>query len=301
MITPNDMKDTPRRLFLACQIAVMLVITAPWPQRADAQSGANPDLRPQTDTEARGPYGATLLHWMAFRGDADRVSELIVDGAEVNDRVDRGATPLHLAAYRGHVEVVRRLIAHGAAVNARTDAGITPLDWAARNGHDEVVSLLLANGARHGPGWQGDHRETSRPPPGPPSTGASAALDLAIPERVTGAAAAGDGRIHVADTRGARSVSGDAPGPDSVRIQLAAVSSEQRAIAAWDQFRRRHADILAGLDLVMDSVTVQGRLYYRVQAGYLRRPLAESLCDRLRQRQQPCHLVAGAPVARCCD
>ena len=76
------------------------------------------------------------------------VRELIISGADVNDRVAKGGTPLHLAAYNGHARVVRLLIEHGASVNARTDAGITPLEWAQRNGHMEVVELLIANGAR---------------------------------------------------------------------------------------------------------------------------------------------------------
>jgi len=73
------------------------------------------------------------LHDAAKGGDAERVKQLIAQGADLGDR-DAFGTPLHHAAARGYEEVVKLLLAEGADVNAVAKDGAVPLHWAAFNG-----------------------------------------------------------------------------------------------------------------------------------------------------------------------
>jgi ankyrin repeat protein len=45
----------------------------------------------------------------AARGDAERVTEFLMGGGDVNARDELGSTLLHAAAAKGHIEVVKLL------------------------------------------------------------------------------------------------------------------------------------------------------------------------------------------------
>jgi ankyrin repeat protein len=55
----------------------------------------------------------------AARGYADRIRELLVDGAAVDGKDMLGLSPLMYAAEKGHVEAVRALLAAGADSSAK--------------------------------------------------------------------------------------------------------------------------------------------------------------------------------------
>lgn len=87
---------------------------------------------------------------------AQRVHELIVQGANVNFKDEDGYTPLHQAARKRNAEIVKILIENGANVNAETNYKETPLVYALDelshfiyyNGGDiETEKLLINNGA----------------------------------------------------------------------------------------------------------------------------------------------------------
>ncbi len=95
----------------------------------------------------------TPLKLAAYRGDLQKVRELLQAGVPAGGELEHGLTPLHWAATRGYREVAEILIVHGANVTAdRTDAHCnvvgTPLHCAAFMGHIEVARVLIANGAR---------------------------------------------------------------------------------------------------------------------------------------------------------
>jgi ankyrin repeat protein len=75
-------------------------------------------------------------------GDAARVRDLAVLGADVNAWDTDGARPLHVAAALGHAEVVRTLIALGGDKEAQAGPGARPLHmhsgwlWPAGGGED---------------------------------------------------------------------------------------------------------------------------------------------------------------------
>jgi len=77
------------------------------------------------------------------------------------------------------------------------------------------------------------------------------------------------------------------------RVQLAAVSSQDRARSEWSRIQSRNNDILGSLDLNVQSVKLDRGTFYRIQAGPLAdRAAASSLCSQLKSHNQDCLVVA---------
>ena len=259
-----------------------------------------------------GRQGGTAMHWMAFSGDAAGVMELIVAGEDVNQQLKTGGTPLHLAAYKGHLGVAKLLIEHGAEVNARTREGLTPLDWAQRNGHEKVAMLLIAHGAGQP---QQAPKANSQPDPGEPAEeddrgtaedASAPAVAQQVPEEAVKpdqAAEARDNAGRTTEDLAARDeetadVAADAkPGASTpgYRIQLGAFSSERRALAAWEGYRKKYPQILGSRELILDQVTVKGKQYHRVQTGPMSRSDAWEICARLQKASQACAVMTREP------
>jgi ankyrin repeat protein len=119
------------------------------------------------------------IHKAAYRGDLNKMKELLASGANPNMPDKKGLTPLMLATQKKHQDIMTVLISHGADVNAKLKNGFTalfypcmfggaaiakllidsganvnakedgntPLMWSAFRGHVDIVELLLANGA----------------------------------------------------------------------------------------------------------------------------------------------------------
>jgi ankyrin repeat protein len=90
---------------------------------------------------------ATIIHWVAKKGNVNRVRNLLNQGTNVNTRNQWDSTPLHWSAAYGHLDTVRFLLSRGANVNARNQEGITPLHSAAAQGHVRIVEELIRHGA----------------------------------------------------------------------------------------------------------------------------------------------------------
>lgn len=65
------------------------------------------------------------LLFMASRGDAKEVEDLLDDGIDVNSIDLDGRTALHIAACEGHVDVVKLLVSRRANIDARDRWGST--------------------------------------------------------------------------------------------------------------------------------------------------------------------------------
>jgi ankyrin repeat protein len=91
----------------------------------------------------------TLLHDMAFEGDA-RKARLLLDRGAATGLVDDEfrSTPLGLAARWGRSEIVRLLLDHGADVDVAGAEWARPLAWAEARGHRRIAADLRAAGAR---------------------------------------------------------------------------------------------------------------------------------------------------------
>jgi ankyrin repeat protein len=111
------------------------------------------------------------LHMAAASGNIERVRELVLAGANVNEKDKYDQTPmayairhdhkeviellmtqgadlsLHLATYLANTERLLYLINNDVNVNTKNEYGQIPLHLAARSGHKEVAKLLIANGS----------------------------------------------------------------------------------------------------------------------------------------------------------
>ncbi|GAB4825778.1 Integrin-linked protein kinase 1 [Ancistrocladus abbreviatus] len=88
------------------------------------------------------------LLFMACRGDAKGVQQLLDDGIDVNSIDLDGRTALHIAACEGHVEVVKLLLSRKANIHARDRWGSTAVADAKYYGNLEVYNVLVARGAK---------------------------------------------------------------------------------------------------------------------------------------------------------
>ena len=57
------------------------------------------------------------LHYACQKGRVDKVTCLLIEGRDVNEKDKEGRTPLHEASKKGHVEVVKMLVDRGADCN----------------------------------------------------------------------------------------------------------------------------------------------------------------------------------------
>jgi hypothetical protein len=209
------------------------------------------------DPNERGRQRETPLHWTCFHGNESMAIGLIEAGAKVDTKLANGSTPLHLAAYKGHTAVVRLLLEHGADVSASNREGTTPLDWARRNGRQETADLLAGGGAKVN-------------------------LTAVEPSRARWTAEA----AQTEDLAGKPSV------PRDYRIQLVAVSSEERARKAIAAYNKRFAEILKEEALMIDTTDGPNGSLYRVQSGPVTPTRAKALCDQLGRWNQPCLIRA---------
>jgi len=85
----------------------------------------------------------TPLHIAARLGNADIVTLLLKDGANVDAVTKDGATPLHIATKDGHDEVASILIENGASLHSANKKGFSPLHMAAKYGNIKVAHLLI--------------------------------------------------------------------------------------------------------------------------------------------------------------
>ena len=79
--------------------------------------------------------------------------------------------------------------------------------------------------------------------------------------------------------------------PDEGRyaVQIAAFQSEQAARSAWSSYQERFPEVLGGQRLLLQNAEVDGQTYWRVRTGpFADRSAAQSVCDRLKARDQSC-------------
>lgn len=115
------------------------------------RSGVKPAIGELIDAGARlEALGWTPLHEAAVRRDAQRVSELLGEGADPNARDRWGRTPVMWAArfIDQDRETIPALVRAGADVNAADEDGATALHIAASNAWDGELADLLHDGAR---------------------------------------------------------------------------------------------------------------------------------------------------------
>ncbi|GFQ83742.1 ankyrin-1 [Trichonephila clavata] len=80
------------------------------------------------------------IHSAAKNGDLHRISNLIQNGADINEEDYTGRKPIHYAALHGHVRVVKHLLKERAMYNMKDFEGKTPLQLA---DNSEIRKMLI--------------------------------------------------------------------------------------------------------------------------------------------------------------
>lgn len=143
---------------------------------------------------------------------------------------------------------------------------------------------------------------TPGPLPPPPRPGSIAATRPAV--NPTGPATISPAFLSTPDARATAaspvsstpvttSAARSAPAAGSVRLQVAALRTDEEARQAWSRLQRKHADVLGALTPTITRVDLANRgSFFRVQAGPWRdRGAAEDACARLKRAGTECMIV----------
>lgn len=79
----------------------------------------------------------------AERGEAGKVRDLLVQGAEINAQDARGRTAIMAATHKNQVDVVRALVEWGADINLRDNRSDNPFLYAGAEGLLDVLKVLI--------------------------------------------------------------------------------------------------------------------------------------------------------------
>ena len=258
--------------------------------------------------------GGTPLHLAAYKGHIAVVKLLVEHGASVNARTKAGITPLDWARRNGHERVAMLLVAHGGkASKASSSRPPRSIDSTGKKDRGKAVqpafsarrkaplrynlylipqdSVVVNQGASTQAPAQAKAPARQQQKENAP---VQAAKPVKAPVRV------GQAEVAVQQQPKEKSPVREKPKAETqartkqaepkgaYRIQLGAFSSEQRARDAWDLFRKKHPEILGSRELILDSASVKGKSFYRVQAGPMSKSDARSVCERLKKAGQTC-------------
>ena len=89
--------------------------------------------------------------------------------------------------------------------------------------------------------------------------------------------------VQAAPAQVAKATAGD------IVLQLSSVKSESAATQEWNRLQAAHPALLGTLGLSLETASVQGTTYYRVQTGpFASRDAAAKVCAQLKARDQDC-------------
>ena len=101
-----------------------------------------------TPVRSATPTGETGVHLAASARNWELLKFWLGKGLTINERDAGGYTALHLAAFRGQADRVSQLLKLGADPKIPANNGVRPLGTARAEGHAAIVKLLRAAGAK---------------------------------------------------------------------------------------------------------------------------------------------------------
>ena len=108
----------------------------------------NPSHIAGSDHAQEGTNASTpLLSAAVAAGDLVKTTQLLDQGAAINDRDATGRTPLMVAIGQNQLDTVRLLLDRGADPNAADPQGLTPLALAQQSSFGDIAALLIKAGA----------------------------------------------------------------------------------------------------------------------------------------------------------
>jgi len=117
------------------------------PQEEEEEASADPmSMNVMDEQTGESPSQAELdvaLCHAAVAGEPDKISSLIAQGANVNNRLVEKCTPVMHAVVMDYPNVVRALLKAPVDLNARDLQGCTPLHICAEHGHVECTKVIL--------------------------------------------------------------------------------------------------------------------------------------------------------------
>lgn len=87
--------------------------------------------------------GMGALHQAVAAGDAERVSQLIGQHADIDQRNEAGETPLLIAVRDNHSGIARSLMEAGASINAQANNRDTPWLLAGASGRTDILRDMI--------------------------------------------------------------------------------------------------------------------------------------------------------------
>ncbi|KAF5938811.1 hypothetical protein HYC85_023070 [Camellia sinensis] len=96
---------------------------------------------------SRDKHSRTPLHLAAWSGQAQVVSYLCKNKADVGAAAMDDMGAIHFASQKGHLEVVRILVSCGISVKASNRKGMTALHYAVQGSHLELAKYLVKKGS----------------------------------------------------------------------------------------------------------------------------------------------------------
>ena len=101
------------------------------------------------DIEEKNSRGQSPLHFAVTEYQILIIEFLIQQGAKIDEKDTNGDNPLLKAVSRCYIPIVNILIKNGADIEATSGANlITPLHIASQSGHLEIVQMLITKGAK---------------------------------------------------------------------------------------------------------------------------------------------------------
>jgi hypothetical protein len=120
---------------------------APPPQAANLAQAER--INPVSNYTQRNSGAATpMLSAAAAAGDLVETTQLLDQGALINEQDAAGRTPLMLAVAQNQIDTVRLLLNRGADPGIPDAHGLSPLQLAQQRKFDDIAALLLNSGAR---------------------------------------------------------------------------------------------------------------------------------------------------------